>query len=77
MTCSDIVNSLAENPASRLDPEAREHLDRWPACRQLVAAVRPSRSDTGRSSAHLRAIERQFVNDLRPVRRIAARRYLV
>jgi len=79
MNCADIVRSFVDDAAaSRSTPQAQEHLDRCPGCRQLVAAVSAAGPDAPvSSSAALRTIERELIRDLHPVRRIAARRYIL
>jgi len=83
MNCNDLNQTLVnqartqEAIASTLPPEAEEHLKICEPCRQLVGALSMPVGPASPSPATLRQIERRLMADLRPVRPIAPRPYLV
>jgi hypothetical protein len=79
VTCSDVVANLAQGAhANQLIQDARGHLAGCPGCRRLLAAVMvPGSKEAASSPAALHTLKRRLGSDLRPVRRIAARRHLL
>jgi hypothetical protein len=72
MNCNGVNQALIEG-----SPEAEEHLKTCARCRELVAALSAPVSAASPSAEILRLIERAMVADLRKVRPIAAKRYVL
>lgn len=77
MNCNDVDRLLIEaTMASRLSPQAEDHLKGCKQCQDLVCAVTPSVAPNSPSSANLRQIGLGIFADLRPVHPMIPARYL-
>jgi hypothetical protein len=78
MNCNDINKALVEGAiAWPLTPEAQDHLKNCERCREFVAAVSKPASEALPSPATLVQIESGLLADLRPIRLIAPKPYLL
>src|SRR5260370_14689254 len=77
MNCNDVDQALIEWPAaSRLPPQAEEHLRGCNRCQDLVRAISTPVPAEPPSPTTLRQIEQGLVADLRAVRPLAPNRYV-
>jgi hypothetical protein len=78
MKCGDIDQALTGGPmAAPLQPDVEHHLKTCARCRQLVAALSLPVPAAQPSPETLRRIEASIATDLRPVRPIARKGYLL
>ncbi len=73
MNCNDVDRALSE--ASRLPPQAQDHVNSCNRCQELIKALNSSVSVAPPSPATLRQIAESMATHLRPVRPMAPARY--
>ena len=77
MNCNDVDQALIERPvASRLPPQAEEHLRSCERCQDLVRAISTAVPAEQPSPTTLRRIEVSILADLHAVRPLAPNRYV-
>lgn len=77
MTCKELRSALIESGLrSPLRQEVADHISNCPHCRRLLEALSSSVSSAEPSPASLGHIETALAADLRPVRPIAAKKYI-
>lgn len=77
MNCDNVTEALiSKSAASRLPPEAQEHLERCDRCRELVRALNGAHPSDEASWGTLNQIEQRLLAELRVVQPVAANRNL-